>query len=303
MSDEFILLLASDANTLFEEAISKREDVSPADKKRAVKEYGDVRFADEKNKKYPVDTKEHTQAAIRYFGMPKNYEKYSTEERASIRAKLRAAAKKFGVDYSEDSKSEASADTKDVTEYPKDVQEQQKMEEEKKEAEGMGEKPVKEVKETPEEEKKESPETEKKEKEAGVEATAEEQLKARIAELEAAMDSMKKNMDKKDEELAKEKKDKEEADVKCKTLEAKVAEVTERETGLEARLRDTILASKFSEAELPSWKEKVKEWKLDQIELLASAVSPATPRRTEVPTSFGASGEKAAQPAKKKISL
>jgi hypothetical protein len=37
-------------------AITKREDVNP---KTGIKKYGDVKFADIKNKKYPIDTEEH----------------------------------------------------------------------------------------------------------------------------------------------------------------------------------------------------------------------------------------------------
>jgi len=55
-------------------------------------------YADEKNNRYPIDTKERTQAAIKYFGMPRNYGKYKPEERKFIQRKLAAAAKKFGID-------------------------------------------------------------------------------------------------------------------------------------------------------------------------------------------------------------
>ena len=167
--DDFILLLAADADALFLEAISKREDVSPADKERAKKEYGDVKYADEKNKKYPIDTEAHIRAAYNYISQAKNAAKYSTSEVAAIKRKIVSAWKAKIDKEGPPSATEASADTKDVTEYPKSVQEQQKMEEEKKEKEGRGEQDMKsEEEETPEEEKKETPEEEKKEKEAGV---------------------------------------------------------------------------------------------------------------------------------------
>ncbi len=120
--------------------VSKREDVSEADKERAKKEYGDVEYADEKNKKYPLDEK-HIHAAWSYINMPKNAAKYSPEELASIKNRIKRAAKKYGMEISEDKNKEKAEMDK---------------EEEKKE--------------TPEEEKKESPEKEKEEKKEGIEA-------------------------------------------------------------------------------------------------------------------------------------
>ena len=54
-------------------------------------------FADDKNKKYPVNDYEHTRAAISYFSMPKNADKYSVEEQKKIWSRITAAAKKFGI--------------------------------------------------------------------------------------------------------------------------------------------------------------------------------------------------------------
>jgi phage I-like protein len=81
------------------QAIEKREDTSPEEGKG---KYGDVKFADEKNKKYPVDTEAHARAALSYWGMPKNRAKYSAEDQKTIGGKIRAAAKKFGIETSDD---------------------------------------------------------------------------------------------------------------------------------------------------------------------------------------------------------
>jgi hypothetical protein len=81
--------------------VEDRPDVSPAGEKAAEEKYGDVKFADEENKKYPID-KSHIHAAISYFGMPKNYEKYSDSDRKTIASRIAAAAKKFGIDLSDD---------------------------------------------------------------------------------------------------------------------------------------------------------------------------------------------------------
>jgi rubrerythrin len=58
-------------------------------------------FADETNKKYPLDEK-HIHSAIAYFGKPKDYGKYKPEERKIIAKKIHSAAKKFGVEISDE---------------------------------------------------------------------------------------------------------------------------------------------------------------------------------------------------------
>jgi uncharacterized protein DUF6582/Mu-like prophage I protein len=80
------------------EAIEKREDVSP---KEGKSKYGDVTFADEKNKKYPLDSETHVRAAWSYINMPKNAAKYSSGDVASIKRKIKAAGKKYGIEFSD----------------------------------------------------------------------------------------------------------------------------------------------------------------------------------------------------------
>lgn len=77
-----------------EEEAAARKDVTPADKKRATKEYGNVTYADETNKKYPIDTPEHIRAAWSYIHMPRNRSKYSSEEVSAIEGKIAAAWRK-----------------------------------------------------------------------------------------------------------------------------------------------------------------------------------------------------------------
>ena len=74
--------------------IKKRKGVSP---KSGESKYGDVNYADETNKKYPLDTEAHVKSAASYWGMPKNKAKYSEEDQKKISAKIAAAEKKFGV--------------------------------------------------------------------------------------------------------------------------------------------------------------------------------------------------------------
>jgi hypothetical protein len=81
------------------QAIEKREDVSP---KEGKSKYGDVTFADEKNKKYPLDSETHVRAAWSYINMPKNAAKYSSEDVKTIKRKIKAAGKKYDIEFSDD---------------------------------------------------------------------------------------------------------------------------------------------------------------------------------------------------------
>lgn len=70
--------------------IAKRPGVNA---KSGEKEYGDVKFADEKNKKYPIDTKAHIRAAWNYINKPHNAGMYSGMDLKSIKNKIVAAWK------------------------------------------------------------------------------------------------------------------------------------------------------------------------------------------------------------------
>jgi len=64
--------------------------------------YGNVTYADpgfqkDKQKRYPLDTAEHVRAAASYFGMPKNAEKYTPEQRSHIKAAIAAAESRLGI--------------------------------------------------------------------------------------------------------------------------------------------------------------------------------------------------------------
>jgi len=79
------------------EKIKARGDVTPGEKNAAVANYGDVTYADEANKKYPLDSAEHVRAAASYFGKSANRSKYSAADQEKIDAKIGAAKKKLGV--------------------------------------------------------------------------------------------------------------------------------------------------------------------------------------------------------------
>lgn len=85
-------------------AIEKLEIKLAAAKKKkgSPKPYGDVEYADPKNGKYPIDTKEHARAAWGYINQSDNADKYPLNgvTLAQVKGKIAAACKKFGIDIS-----------------------------------------------------------------------------------------------------------------------------------------------------------------------------------------------------------
>jgi len=79
--------------------IDRREDVNP---KAGEHKYGDVEFADTTNNKYPIDTPEHIRAAWNYINHKDNAAKYDADEVTLIKRRIKQAAKKQGVEISED---------------------------------------------------------------------------------------------------------------------------------------------------------------------------------------------------------
>lgn len=80
------------------------------------KPYGDVKYADPKNGKYPIDTKEHCKAAWSYINMPKNAAKYPLNgvTLSEVKGRIKAACKHFGIQIS-DEKNEAGFEGEERT--------------------------------------------------------------------------------------------------------------------------------------------------------------------------------------------
>jgi HK97 family phage prohead protease len=79
------------------------------------KPYGDVKYADpgyqsDKKKRYPVDTRKHVKAALAYIAKKKNAAAYSADQLAKIKAHIRSAAKKFGIDVNEQNELELAVE-------------------------------------------------------------------------------------------------------------------------------------------------------------------------------------------------
>lgn len=83
---------AVEAEDIEVKAIAARPDVNP---KEGAAEYGDVTFADAKNKKYPVDTEAHVRSAWNFISQADNAAKYDPDEVDQIKARIVAAWKKL----------------------------------------------------------------------------------------------------------------------------------------------------------------------------------------------------------------
>ncbi len=79
--------------------IDRRDDVKPTEGEH---KYGDVDFADQTNKKYPIDTPEHVRAAWNYINHKDNAAKYDTDEVAVIKDRIKEAARKHDVTIGDD---------------------------------------------------------------------------------------------------------------------------------------------------------------------------------------------------------
>ena len=76
------------------ESITRRPDVNPEE---GIREYGDVLFADPVNNKYPVDTREHVEAAWRYIHQERDQAFYSPRDVACIESRIKKAGAAMGL--------------------------------------------------------------------------------------------------------------------------------------------------------------------------------------------------------------
>lgn len=79
--------------------VAKQDDATdPASKtNEPLLKFGSATFADEVNKKYPLDSEAHVRAALSYWGMAKSKSKYSADEQKVIGERIHAAADKMGI--------------------------------------------------------------------------------------------------------------------------------------------------------------------------------------------------------------
>jgi len=94
--------------------VAAREEVDP---RAGEKKYGDVKFADEKNKKYPIDTEKHIRAAWNYLNKEKNAARYAAKDLKTIKDKIIAAWKEK-IDQDGPPSAEKVADRRDALRFP-----------------------------------------------------------------------------------------------------------------------------------------------------------------------------------------
>jgi uncharacterized protein len=92
--------------------------VSEDDERDGKAPYGNVTYADpgylkDGRKRYPIDTKAHAKAAWSYINKQSNASQYSSKQLATIKSKIKAACKKFGVKVSDDQKNAAVIESED----------------------------------------------------------------------------------------------------------------------------------------------------------------------------------------------
>jgi hypothetical protein len=76
------------------ETIKARAGVNPEE---GIREYGNVRFADPVNNKYPVDTEKHIHAAWSYIHHERDAAFYSPEDVRCIESRIEEAAAAKGI--------------------------------------------------------------------------------------------------------------------------------------------------------------------------------------------------------------
>ncbi|HVE24930.1 MAG TPA: DUF6582 domain-containing protein, partial [Sporichthya sp.] len=112
-------------DTEVEQAPQERETITIQEPARAAdpqKPYGDVEYADpgyqaDGKKRYPIDTEEHCKAAWSYINQADNAAKYSSEHLAAIKGRIKAAGKKYGIDFSEDTSTTSSSGRQPAPEH------------------------------------------------------------------------------------------------------------------------------------------------------------------------------------------
>lgn len=81
--------------------------------------YADPGYQDDGKKRYPLHTPDHVKAAWSYVNQPRNAKRYTPEQLKTIKSRIKAAAKKFGIvlgtDTKEVKKSSESEDAGSVT--------------------------------------------------------------------------------------------------------------------------------------------------------------------------------------------
>lgn len=70
--------------------------------------YADPGYQADGQKRYPLDSEAHCRAAWSYINMPKNAGKYTADQLSKIKARIKAAGHKYGIDFADDGRASAT---------------------------------------------------------------------------------------------------------------------------------------------------------------------------------------------------
>jgi hypothetical protein len=120
---------ATDDEKGAQEARSKKYGISIHEGGNVTKpgEYSSVsddEFADPVNYAYPCDSEERTRAALHYWGMPRNKEKYSSGDQGIINKRLARFAKKFNIESELVKEAEVEEKIKELEQVKADLEAQ-----------------------------------------------------------------------------------------------------------------------------------------------------------------------------------
>lgn len=97
-------IIASETADIIHDAVQEavEDAVNKIFEKDSKKPYGDVIYADpgyqkDKVKRYPINSAGHVRSAWSYINQPKNADKYTAAQLARIKARIKSAGKKYGI--------------------------------------------------------------------------------------------------------------------------------------------------------------------------------------------------------------
>ncbi len=101
-SGETLESLETDVEAFTAEAIPDDETIDGAAIGKANQDmdgpWADPGYQSDKRKRYPLNNAAKVRSALRYIGVQKNRDKYSTDDLKKVETRIHAAAKKFGID-------------------------------------------------------------------------------------------------------------------------------------------------------------------------------------------------------------
>jgi peptidoglycan hydrolase-like protein with peptidoglycan-binding domain len=98
---------------------AKKAAPKKAVKAAADEPYGDVEYADpgyqaDGKKRYPLDSEEHCRAAWSYINQAGNADMYTDEQLVNVRERIRAAGRRYGIDFGDSVQAATGPDLRDV---------------------------------------------------------------------------------------------------------------------------------------------------------------------------------------------